>query len=29
VLKDPLSGNCFGVTDVLSPWSGAVSEDEV
>jgi hypothetical protein len=28
VLKDPVSGNHFGATDVLSPWSGAVSEEE-
>ena len=29
VLKDPVTGNYFGATDVLSPWSGAVSEEEV
>jgi gamma-glutamyltranspeptidase/glutathione hydrolase len=29
VLRDPKSrGENFGVTDVMSPWSGAVSEDE-
>ena len=30
VLRDPKSrGENFGVTDVMSPWSGAVSEDDV
>jgi gamma-glutamyltranspeptidase/glutathione hydrolase len=27
VLRDPNEGTHFGVTDVLSPWSGAVAED--
>lgn len=27
VLRDPKSGDHFGVSDVMSPWSGAVSED--
>jgi gamma-glutamyltranspeptidase/glutathione hydrolase len=27
VLRDPNEGTNFGVTDVLSPWSGAVVED--
>jgi hypothetical protein len=30
VLRDPRSsGENLGVTDVMSPWSGAVSEDDV
>lgn len=29
VLRDPHTGNGFGATDVLSPWSGAVGEEEV
>lgn len=29
VLKDPASGEHHGITDVLSPWSGAVSEEAV
>jgi hypothetical protein len=30
VLRDPKSrGENFGATDVMSPWSGAVSEDDV
>ena len=28
VLRDAKSRENFGVTDVMSPWSGAVSEDE-
>jgi gamma-glutamyltranspeptidase/glutathione hydrolase len=28
VLRDPKSGENFGVADVMSPWSGAVSEEE-
>jgi gamma-glutamyltranspeptidase/glutathione hydrolase len=27
VLNDAASGEHFGTTDVMSPWSGAVSED--
>ena len=27
VFNDPVSGEHFGTTDVMSPWSGAVSED--
>jgi gamma-glutamyltranspeptidase/glutathione hydrolase len=27
VLRDPKSGEHFGVTDVMSPWSGAVAQD--
>ncbi|HKA40519.1 MAG TPA: gamma-glutamyltransferase [Burkholderiales bacterium] len=27
VLRDPTSGENFGVADVMSPWSGAVSEE--
>ena len=30
VLRDPKSrGENFGATDVMSPWSGAVSEEDV
>ncbi len=29
VLNDPASGEHFGLSDVMSPWSGAVSEDGV
>lgn len=29
VLRDPKSRENFGATDVMSPWSGAVSEDDV
>ncbi len=28
VLRDPASGEHFGITDVMSPWSGAVAEDQ-
>jgi gamma-glutamyltranspeptidase / glutathione hydrolase len=28
VYRDPASGDHYGVTDVLSPWSAAVAEDE-
>jgi gamma-glutamyltranspeptidase/glutathione hydrolase len=28
VLREPTTGEHFGATDVMSPWSGAVSEDE-
>jgi gamma-glutamyltranspeptidase/glutathione hydrolase len=28
VLNDPASGEHYGITDVLSPWSGAVAEDD-
>ena len=28
VLRDPETGENFGVADVMSPWSGAVAEDE-
>jgi hypothetical protein len=27
VLRDPDSGEHFGISDVMSPWSGAVTED--
>ena len=27
VLRDPASGEFQGITDVLSPWSGAVAAD--
>jgi gamma-glutamyltranspeptidase/glutathione hydrolase len=27
VLRDPNGGAHYGVSDVLSPWSGAVAED--
>jgi gamma-glutamyltranspeptidase/glutathione hydrolase len=27
VYRDPASGDHYGVSDVLSPWSGAVAED--
>ncbi|MCW5604284.1 MAG: gamma-glutamyltransferase [Burkholderiales bacterium] len=27
VLSDPKSGEHYGITDVMSPWSGAVAED--
>jgi gamma-glutamyltranspeptidase/glutathione hydrolase len=27
VYRDPESGEHYGITDVLSPWSGAVAED--
>jgi len=27
VLRDPASGENFGIADVMSPWSGAVAED--
>ena len=27
VLREPNGGEHFGITDVLSPWSGAVAED--
>lgn len=27
VYRDPASGEHYGITDVLSPWSGAVAED--
>jgi hypothetical protein len=27
VLTDPNEGTHFGITDVMSPWSGAVAED--
>ncbi len=27
VLNDPVAGEHFGISDVMSPWSGAVSED--
>jgi len=29
VYRDPASGEHYGVSDVMSPWSGAVSEDMV
>jgi hypothetical protein len=30
VLRDPKSrGENFGATDVMSPWSGAVAEEDV
>jgi hypothetical protein len=29
VLRDWETGENFGVTDVMSPWSGAVSEEMV
>jgi gamma-glutamyltranspeptidase/glutathione hydrolase len=29
VLNDPNSGEHFGIADVMSPWSGAVSEDAI
>ncbi|HEX6004387.1 MAG TPA: gamma-glutamyltransferase [Burkholderiales bacterium] len=29
VFNDPDSGEHFGISDVMSPWSGAVSEDSV
>jgi gamma-glutamyltranspeptidase/glutathione hydrolase len=29
VFSDPDSGEHFGISDVMSPWSGAVSEDSV
>ncbi len=28
VLRDPETGENFGVADVMSPWSGAISEEE-
>ena len=28
VLNDPASGEHFGISDVMSPWSGAVAEKE-
>jgi len=28
-LRDTTSRENYGVTDVMSPWSGAVSEDDV
>jgi gamma-glutamyltranspeptidase/glutathione hydrolase len=28
VLRDPKGGGHYGVTDVLSPWSGAVAQDD-
>jgi hypothetical protein len=28
VLRDAASREHFGITDVMSPWSGAVTEDE-
>jgi len=27
VYRDPASGEHFGISDVMSPWSGAVSEE--
>ena len=29
VFNDPVSGEHFGITDVMSPWSGAVAEDNI
>jgi len=29
VLRDAASGQQYGITDVMSPWSGAIAEDSV
>ena len=29
VLRDPKTGEHHGITDVMSPWSGAVTQDDV